>query len=44
MLRKTSMRRLVAVGLLAGALAASAPAAALAANAGGGPHPVGQSQ
>jgi hypothetical protein len=45
MLQKTTIRRLLAVGMVAGALAAVAPATGLAANGGGGgPHPVGQSR
>ncbi len=44
-LQKTTIRRLLAVGMLVGALAAVAPATGLAANGGGGgPHPVGQSR
>jgi hypothetical protein len=45
MLRTTTIRRLLAVGLVAGALAAVAPATGLASNGGGGgPRPVGQSR
>jgi len=39
---KTSLRRLVAGGLVLGALAAVSPAAGLASNPGGGPRPVGK--
>jgi hypothetical protein len=46
MLRDFSARRLLAVGLVMGALAAAAPAASLASNGGGGPgqpvHQVGK--
>jgi hypothetical protein len=41
MLHTTGIRRLIAVSLLAGALAAVAPAAGLASNPGGGHTPVG---
>lgn len=44
---KTSLRRLVAVGLMVGALAAVAPATGLAAGSnpgGGGGHPVSKSR
>jgi hypothetical protein len=45
MLRTITIRRLLAVGMLVGALAAVAPATGLAGNeGGGGPHPVGQSR
>ena len=45
MLRTTTIRRLLAVGLVAGALAAVGPATGLASNGGGGgPRPVGQSR
>ena len=40
MLRRISIRRLVAGALLFGALFAAMPAAGLAANGGGGPRPV----
>jgi hypothetical protein len=44
-LHKTTIRRLLAVGLVAGALAAVAPANGLASNpGGGGGHPVGASR
>jgi hypothetical protein len=39
MLRRISARRLLAVGLMVGVLAAVAPATGLAANGGGGPRP-----
>jgi hypothetical protein len=43
MLQKTTIRRLLAVGMMVGALAAVAPATGLAAHdGGGGPRPVGQ--
>jgi hypothetical protein len=42
MLAKTSLRRLVAAGLVLGVLAAVTPAAGLAANPGGGGHPIGR--
>jgi len=42
MLQKTTIRRLLAVGVMVGALAATAPATSFAANGGGdGPRPVG---
>ncbi len=41
MLSKTRMRRLLAVGLVLGALAVTTPAAGLSANVGGGPVPIG---
>ena len=41
MLSKTRMRRLLAVGLVLGALAAATPAAGLSANVGGGPVSIG---
>jgi hypothetical protein len=41
MLHTTGIRRLFAIGLVVGALAAVAPAAGLASNAGGGHTPVG---
>jgi hypothetical protein len=44
MLQKTTIRRLLAVGVVVGALAAVAPATGFAANGGGGPHPVRQSR
>ncbi len=45
MLQKTTLRRLLAVGIVVGALGAVAPATGLAANGGGGgPHPVSQSR
>jgi hypothetical protein len=45
MLQKTTIRRLLAVGMAVGALAAIAPASGLGANGGGGgPRPVGQSR
>jgi hypothetical protein len=45
MLHTTTIRRLLAVGLVAGALAAVAPATGLAVNpGGGGGHPVGASR
>jgi hypothetical protein len=44
-LHMTTIRRLLAVGMVVGALAAVAPATGLAGNeGGGGPHPVGQSR
>ncbi|MDQ2982561.1 MAG: hypothetical protein M3R70_01355 [Actinomycetota bacterium] len=39
MIRKINARRLIAAGLLVGALSAVAPTASLAANGGGGPRP-----
>jgi hypothetical protein len=44
MLQKATIRRLLAVGGVVGALAAVAPATGLAANGGGGPHPASQSR
>jgi len=44
MLQKTTIRRLLAVGAVVGALAAIAPVTGLAANGGGGPQPVRQSR
>jgi hypothetical protein len=46
MLSTTKLRRLLTVGMVVGALAAVAPATALAANGGGGggPRPVEQSR
>jgi hypothetical protein len=45
MLQRTTIRRLLAAGMVVGALAAIVPATGLAANGGGGgPHPVGQSR
>jgi hypothetical protein len=44
MISRTSLRRLIAVGLMVGTLAAVAPAAGLASNPGGGGHPVGKSR
>ena len=45
MLQKNTIRRLLAIGMAVGALAAVAPATGLAAEVGGGgPRPVGQSQ
>jgi hypothetical protein len=41
---KTRLRRLVAVGLVLGALAAVSPATGLASNPGGGGRPVGTSR
>jgi hypothetical protein len=40
MLSKTSLRRLITAGLVLGVLAATAPAAGLAQNVGGGGAPV----
>ena len=44
MVSKTSLRRLIAVGLTLGTLAAVTPAAGLASNPGGGGHPVGKTR
>ena len=44
MLSRTRLRRLVAVGLVLGALAAVTPAAGLAQNVGGGGAPTGHSR
>jgi hypothetical protein len=44
MLHTTTIRRLLAVGFVVGALAAVAPATGLAANPGGGHGPVATSQ
>jgi hypothetical protein len=44
MLSRTSLRRLLATGLALGVLAALSPAAGLASNPGGGPHPTAHSR
>ncbi len=44
MLSRTSLRKLVAAGLMLGVLAAVTPATGLASNPGGGGRPVGQSR
>jgi hypothetical protein len=44
MLSRTSLRRLVAAGLMLGVLAAVTPPAGLASNPGGGGRPAGQTR
>jgi hypothetical protein len=44
MLSRTSLRRLLATGLVLGVVAAVAPAAGLASNPGGGPRPTAHSR